>query len=57
MRLTPPTKTTFGTASLLLAVGLAARLDFIGDLDDDLSFWAVTVGGLLLWIGVLFNRV
>jgi hypothetical protein len=57
MRLTAPTKATFSTASLLLAIGLAARLDLVGDIDDDLSFWAVTAGGLLLWIGALFNRV
>ena len=56
MRLTPPTKSTFGLATLLLAVAAADRY-FLDALGDDLTFSLALLGGALLWVGTVFNRI
>ena len=56
MRLTPPTKTTFSTASLFLIAAVADRY-FVDTLGDDTTFVLAVLGGALLWIGAVFNKV
>jgi len=56
MRLTPPTRATFSTATLLLIVAVADRYAF-DVLGDEVSFAFAALGGAILWIGSVFNRV
>lgn len=58
MRLTPPTKSTFGTSLLLIVIGILASPE-IGLVEElgDVSFWALAAGAVLLTLGVVFNRI
>lgn len=56
MRLSAPTKTTFWTATLLLVLALVDRFAF-DLLSSEWSFGAAALGGVILWIGSVFNRV
>ncbi len=56
MRLTPPTKRTFGIALVLLAVGIAMWVAGSEDLTE-VAFWATAAGGVLLVLGSVFNRI
>ncbi len=64
MRLTPPTKATFGLSLLAIAVGIVLHLGVV-DLTDiadvtnaeDYAFWITAGGGILMAIGVLFKRI
>ena len=58
MRLSAPTNRTFSIAALLLVVGIAAHLGYLGDLlSGAQEFWVTAAGGLLLAIGSVFNRI
>lgn len=58
MRLTPPTKATFGTAFALIVIGILAspQIGLVEDLGDA-SFYALAAGAILLTFGVVFNRI
>ncbi len=64
MRLTPPTKATFGLSLLAIAIGIVLHLGVVdlADLADvtnaeDYAFWLTAGGGILMAIGVLFRRI
>ncbi len=58
MRLTPPTKTTFGLSFLAILVGIltSEELGLVSDYTE-ISFWALAGGAILLVLGVVFNRI
>ncbi len=58
MRLTPPTKATFGLSLLAIVFGIVAS-DELGLLTEftEYSFWALAGGAVLLVLGVVFNKI
>lgn len=58
MRLTPPTKTTFGLSFLAILVGIltSEELGLISGYAE-MSFWTLAGGAGLLVLGVVFNRI
>ena len=58
MRLTPPTKTTFGLSLLAIVVGLITsdELELVTGYTE-YSFWALAGGAVLLVLGVVFNKI
>lgn len=58
MRLTPPTKVTFGLSLLAIVVGIVTSEE-VGLISGftEYSFWALAGGAILLVIGVVFNKI
>lgn len=58
MRLTPPTKITFGLSLLAIVVGILTS-DELGLVtgNTEYSFWALAGGAVLLVLGVVFNKI
>lgn len=58
MRLTPPTKATFGLSLLAIVAGIIVS-DELGLVSGytEYSFWAVAGGAVLLVLGVVFNKI
>ncbi len=58
MRLSAPTGRTFGLAVVALIVGIVLRSGWIGlDVSPDVTYWLTAAGGILLALGVIFNRI
>ena len=58
MRLTPPTKTTFGLSLVAIVAGIIAS-DELGLVTGytEYSFWVLAGGAVLLVVGVVFNKI
>jgi len=58
MRLSPPTGKTFWLAVGALALGIVLWVvPTDRDLSPDIAFWLTAVGGILLVLGSVFNKI
>ncbi len=58
MRLSAPTGRTFGIAIVALAAGIVLRGGWLGiSASPDVTYWLTAGGGILLVLGVVFNRI
>ena len=57
MPLSPPTRRTFASAVLLIAIGIVSWLQPLLSVPSEVAFWAVSAGAVLLMIGTMFNKL
>ena len=57
MRLSPPTSKTFWPAVGALALGIVLWVVPIEDVSPDVAFWLTAAGGVMLMLGVVFNKI
>ena len=58
MRLSPPTGKTFWPAFAAIVVGIFLWFDPFGfEIDPDVVYWLTTAGGILLVLGIVFNKI